>query len=256
MIYDIQNLTVCVNGKPHPPLVNGVSFSIAAGEIVALVGGSGSGKTTTGLAGVRLLSDSLSVISGRILFEGQDLLLKSEEEMRKIRGRQIAVVFQEPLYAFDPLFTVGRQIEEVLEVHFQMNPSRRKIRAIELLGRCGIAETERVYGSYPHQLSGGLRQRAMIAQALAGEPKLIIADEPTSSIDVTLQARILELFEELRKDLKLSVLLITHDLGVVEHLADRVVVLQHGRTVEQGAVKRILNAPKHAYTQQLIAASK
>jgi len=255
-IYEIQNLSVCARGESERPLVNDVSFSIFPGEIVALVGASGSGKTTTGLAGLGLLSESLRVTSGRILFEGQDLLSVPEAGMREVRGRKIAVVFQEPLYAFDPLFTVGSQIEEVLEVHFHLKASERKNRALELLGRCGIDDTERVYRSYPHQLSGGLRQRAMIAQALSGEPQLIIADEPTSSIDVTLQARVLELFQELRRDLKISILLITHDLGVVEHLADRVVVLEHGRVVEQGSVGQVLNAPSNPYTQQLIAASK
>lgn len=256
MIYEIQNLTVCAKAGREKPLVQDVSFSIFPGEIVALVGASGSGKTTAGLAGLGLLSGSLSVTSGRILFEGQDLLSLPEAETRKVRGRKIAVVFQEPLYAFDPLFTVGRQIEEVLEVHFQLRNPERKRRTLELLGRCGIDDAERVYRSYPHQLSGGLRQRAMVAQALAGEPQLIIADEPTSSIDVTLQARILELFQELRRDLKISILLITHDLGVVEHLADRVVVLEHGRVVEQGSVGQILKTPGKSYTQQLIAASK
>ncbi len=256
MIYEIQNLSVCAKGESEKPLVQDVSLSMAAGEIVALVGGSGSGKTTTGLAGLRLLSEGLNVTSGRILFEGQDLLSLPQEDMRKVRGRKIAVVFQEPLYAFDPLFMVGRQIEEVLEVHFHLKSPAQKRRALELLDRCGIDDAERVYSSYPHQLSGGLRQRAMIAQALAGEPKLIIADEPTSSIDVTLQARILELFQELRRDLKISILLITHDLGIVEHLADRVVVLERGRVVEQGSVGQILNAPSNPYTQQLIAASK
>jgi len=254
MIYEIQNLSVCAKGESEKPLVQDVSFSIFPGEIVALVGASGSGKTTTALAGLGLLADGLIVASGRVLFEGDDLLKIPPVQLRRFRGRRIAVVFQEPLYAFDPLFTIGAQIDEVLEVHFGAHAAERKDKALALLKRCGIEEAERVYRSYPHQLSGGLRQRAMIAQALAGGPKLIIADEPTSSIDVTLQAKVLELFQQLRKELNLSILLITHDLGLVRHLADRVVVLRQGEIVEQGRVENVLTDPQHPYTQQLMAA--
>jgi len=254
MIYQVENLTVRLGDQDGKPLVNNVSFSIGPGEIVALVGSSGSGKTTTALAGLGLLADGLAVAAGRVLFEGEDLLKISQAKLRRVRGRKIAVVFQEPLYAFDPLFTVGAQIDEVLEVHFGAHAAERKDKALSLLRRCGVEEAERVYRSYPHQLSGGLRQRAMIAQALAGGPKLIIADEPTSSIDVTLQAKVLELFQQLRKELDLSILLITHDLGLVRHLADRVVVLRQGEIVEQGRVENVLTDPQHPYTQQLMAA--
>jgi ABC-type dipeptide/oligopeptide/nickel transport system ATPase component len=249
----IKNLTISVEeNMARKRIVDNVSLTVPSQTIFALVGGSGSGKTTTGLAVLRLLSPALQIEQGEILFENQDLLKASAEQVRQIRGRKISMVFQEPLHAFNPLFTIGYQIEEVLIYHTDMTPAKRQERVLELLDIVGIPDPRRIIISYPHQLSGGLRQRAMIAQALAGNPSLIIADEPTSNLDVTLQARIMELFRKLRNELRLSILLITHDLGVVTHLADEVAVMSQGQVVESGKTASVTTLPKHPYTRQLM----
>lgn len=250
-LLDIHQLSVRAGSKD---ILSRVALTVAPEEIMAVVGGSGSGKTTTGLAVLRLLSPALRVGEGRILFEGRDLLSLPETEMRRLRGGGISMVFQEPLHAFNPVLRIGAQIEEVLQYHTGLNSARRRERIISLLDQVGIPDPRRVADSYPHQLSGGLRQRAMLAQAIAGGPRLIIADEPTSSLDVTIQARVLDLFRRLRRELKLSVLLITHDLGIVGHLADRVAVMNAGRVVECGAVREVLARPQHVYTRQLMEA--
>ncbi len=253
MLIQIKNLSVGVNGAGQSKkILDGVSFEIAERSIFALVGGSGSGKSTTGLSILRLLAPGLNVSNGEILFNGRDLLQMSPEELRQLRGKKIAMVFQEPLYAFNPVFTVGKQIEEVFISHTDFPRDKRIKEALSLLDVVGIKEPLRVYKSYPHQLSGGMRQRAMIAQALALKPKLIIADEPTSSLDVTLQARIIELFLKLRAEFDLSVLLITHDLGVVKYLADSVAVMQDGKIVENAGAVQIFENPQHSYTQKLL----
>jgi ABC-type dipeptide/oligopeptide/nickel transport system ATPase component len=250
---DIKNLTITVEDEGAvKKIVDDVSLSVPPHTITALVGGSGSGKTTTGLAILKLLSPALKIERGEILFDNQDILKLPENSLRELRGKKISMVFQEPLNAFNPLFTIGYQIEEVLIYHTQLPPGERKKKVLELLDIVGIPDPARILNSYPHQLSGGLRQRAMIAQAIAGEPALIIADEPTSNLDVTLQAHILQLFRELRRKLQLSILLITHDLGVVTHLADEVTVLSQGKVVESGKTKDITTRPKHSYTQQLM----
>ncbi len=242
------------DGMDHKRIVNSFNLIVEKEKIVALVGGSGSGKTTTGLAILRLLPEALMVHSGKIIFEGRDLLALSLEEMRQLRGAEIGMVFQEPLYAFNPVFRIGDQIKEVLIFHSSLGSEQRQKRILELLNLVGISEPQRIANSYPHQLSGGMRQRAMIAQAIAGDPKLIIADEPTSNLDVTLQAHIIELFRKLKDELRLSILLITHDLGMVEHLADEVAVLSGGRVIESGPTKEILQHPNSEYTKQLMAA--
>ena len=255
VLLQILGLTIRVNDEGREKfIVDDVSLSVKKESIAALVGGSGSGKTTLGLAILKLLSPALEVTRGQIIFKEKDLFTLNQEEVRAIRGREIAMVFQEPLYAFNPVFKIGDQISEVLEFHSPLSQSARREKVLEALHQVGMKDPLRVFQSYPHQLSGGMRQRAMIAQAIVSEPSLLIADEPTSNLDVTLQAKIIELFAELREKLKLSILLITHDLGMVEHLADDVTVLYQGRVVESGTVKSVMKQPQHNYTIELMKA--
>lgn len=253
-LLSIKNLSVttCTLEKPKA-ILEDVAVTVFQNQVVALVGGSGSGKTTTGLAILRLLPAGLVVTAGSIWFSGQNILTLPENQMRRIRGGKIAMVFQEPLYAFNPVFQIGYQVAEVLREHTALSPSQSRERVNELLRLVGLPDPKRVATSYPHQLSGGMRQRCMIAQAIAADPQLVIADEPTSNLDVTIQARILALFRDLRRQLNLSFLLITHDLGVVAHLADEVVVLAGGKVIEGGRTAEIFAAPKEKYTQQLLA---
>ncbi len=235
--------------------VDGVGWSVAPGETLALVGESGCGKSVTALSVMRLLARPASRISsGRILFAGQDLLAMSEPEMRAIRGSAIAMIFQEPMTALNPLHTIGAQIAEVLTLHQGLDRHAARARAIALLERTGIAEAARRIDAYPHQLSGGQRQRAMIAMALAGRPKLLIADEPTTALDVTVQAQILKLLKDLQGRLGMAMLFITHDLGIVRKLAERVCVMKEGKIVEHGPIERVFKTPEHPYTRALIAA--
>lgn len=251
-LIQLKDVTVTVGGKI---LLDGINFEVPELSITALVGGSGSGKTTTGLAILRLLPPALNVSKGKIFFAGKDLLQISQEHMRQVRGGEISMVFQEPLDAFNPVFTIGYQINEVLQVHTKFNRAQRQKRVLELLDLVGLPDAKRMARDFPHQLSGGMRQRAMIAQAIAADPKLIIADEPTSNLDVTLQARIIELFKKLKNELKLSILLITHDLGMVEHMTDKVAVMTNGTIVECGNTGDVLSNPKHEYTRELMGAS-
>ncbi len=246
-------VTVSVAGQTKT-LLDDAHLGVPALSITALVGGSGSGKTTMGLAILRLLPLGLVVTRGRILFAGKELFGISSKDMRLIRGKDIGMVFQEPLQAFNPVFSVGYQIEEVLRFHSFLNASQRREKVLHLLEIVGLPDPKRVVRYYPHQLSGGMRQRAMIAQAIAVNPQLIIADEPTSNLDVSLQARIIDLFRHLKDQLKLSIILITHDLGMVAHMADRVVVMREGKVVEAGATKTVLANPQHPYTQALLEA--
>ncbi|MGE5336760.1 MAG: ABC transporter ATP-binding protein [Gemmatimonadota bacterium] len=231
-------------------VVDDVSFTIAPGEKFALVGESGSGKSITALSILRLVDAATT--TGAIHFGGDDLLAKSEREMRGLRGRDIAMIFQEPMTALNPLYTVGNQIGEVLELHEGMRPNAARARAIELLGKTGIPEPERRIDDYPHQLSGGQRQRAMIAMALACRPKLLIADEPTTALDVTIQAQILALLDELQREMGMALLFITHDLNLVRRFTHRVGVMEKGRLVEQGATREVFERPRHPYTLKLI----
>ena len=232
-------------------VVQGVDFSIAPGERLALVGESGSGKTITALSLLRLAGDAR--ISGKALLRGRDLLSLSEREMRGVRGGDIAMVFQEPMTALNPLMPIGQQITEVLELKRALTRAQSAQAAIELLAKTGIPEPERRVGSFPHQLSGGQRQRAMIAMALASEPALLLADEPTTALDVTLRGQILDLLSDLQRQSGMAVLLITHDLNLVRRFADRVAVMEQGVLVEQGRVAEVFRAPQHPYTQRLLA---
>jgi microcin C transport system ATP-binding protein len=232
-------------------VVDRLSLSIAAGEKFGLVGESGSGKSITALSVLRLVDAATT--TGAIRFEGADLLQKTEREMRGLRGSQIAMIFQEPMTALDPLFTVGNQIAEVLELHEALRPNAARARTIELLARTGIPEPERRVDAYPHELSGGQRQRAMIAMALACRPKLLIADEPTTALDVTIQAQILDLLDELQREMGMALLFITHDLNLVRRFTHRVGVMERGVLVESGATAQVFAEPQHVYTRKLLA---
>src|SRR6187399_1508183 len=233
--------------------VEGVSFHVNEGETLAIVGESGCGKSVTSMSLMRLIPEPPGRIAGSIRFAGKDLLQMSDREMRAIRGNDISMIFQEPMTSLNPVLTVGRQIGETLRMHQGLDKQAAEARAIEMLTLVGIPEPARRVREYPHQLSGGMRQRVMIAMALACNPKLLIADEPTTALDVTIQAQILELLDHLRKTRQLAVLLITHDLGVVAEVADRVCVMYTGRIVEESGVDQIFEKPKHPYTQGLLA---
>ncbi|BDT67743.1 putative ABC transporter ATP-binding protein YejF [Comamonadaceae bacterium OS-1] len=247
-LLDVQDLTVSFDGKP---VVNGISFQIQPGEKLALVGESGSGKTISALSLLRLVADAQT--TGKAVFGGQDLLALPEHTLRGIRGQDIAMIFQEPMTALNPLFTIGRQIAEVFELKQGFTPIQSAQAAIEMLASTGVTEPERRVGSYPHQLSGGQRQRAMIAMALACKPKLLLADEPTTALDVTVRGQILALLSDLQRQYGMAVLLITHDLHLVRQFADRVAVMERGHIVETGAVAGVFENPQHAYTRKLIA---
>ena len=235
--------------------VNAVSLELRPNEILCVVGGSGSGKSVMARAVMGLLpGPHVRVTAGRILFEGEDLLEASPARMRAIRGRRIAMIFQEPMTALNPVMTVGRQVEEMLETHLDLSRGERRARVLALLGEVRLPDPERIARAYPHQLSGGQRQRAMIAMALILEPAVLIADEPTTALDVTTQAQILALVRELQRKRQTGVMFITHDFGVVAEIADRVAVMQDGRLVEVGPAGDVLNAPRHDYTRALIAA--
>ncbi len=232
--------------------VNGVSFYIDAGELVGLVGESGSGKSITALSVMRLIAQPGKIVGGEILFKGENLLQFSDDQMRELRGNDVAMIFQDPMTSLNPVYTVGEQIAEALRLHRKLNKKDAWNEAIEAMKEVSIPDPTRRAGDYPHQLSGGMRQRVMIAMALACNPELLIADEPTTALDVTIQAQILELLDELRQSRKLAVLLITHDLGVVAEVADRVCVMYTGRIVEESGVNEIFRKPKHPYTQGLL----
>jgi peptide/nickel transport system ATP-binding protein len=231
-----------------------VTLSVAANEILCIVGESGSGKSMTANAIMRLLPGGVAIDGGRVLFEGRDLAAISEAEMRKVRGAGIAMIFQEPMTALNPLRTIGDQIGEMFEIHAELPAGEVKARVLSLLEEVRIPEPAQAAKAYPHELSGGQRQRAMIAMALALDPKVLIADEPTTALDVTTQAQILELIRDLQKRKGTAVLFITHDFGVVAEIADRVAVMSQGRVVEEGVASAVLEHPQHAYTRQLIAA--
>jgi len=233
--------------------VDGVSWDVWAGETVALVGESGCGKSVSALSIMRLVSEPAGrIVGGEILFKGRDLLTLSEGEMRHVRGREIGMIFQEPMTSLNPVLTVGRQLTEPPEIHLGMTPAQSRVRAIELLGMVGISDPERRLQQYPHQFSGGMRQRMMIAMSMACNPALIIADEPTTALDVTIQAQILELMKGLSRKLGVAMVMITHNLGVVARYADRVNVMYAGRIVERGTAAEIYANPRHPYTLGLL----
>ncbi|PYZ99080.1 peptide ABC transporter ATP-binding protein [Alteribacter lacisalsi] len=234
------------------PSVDGVSFHINKGEVVAIVGESGCGKSVTSYSVMGLVSSPGKIEGGEILLEGNDLTKYSNRQMRKLRGNEMSMIFQEPLTSLNPLFTVGFQISEVILLHQKVSKKEAKQKTIEMIDKVGIPNSKKIYSSFPHQLSGGMRQRIMIAIALACNPKLLIADEPTTALDVSIQAQILELMKKLRKELDTSILLITHDLGVVAEMVDRVIVMYAGKVVEEGTVFELFKDPKHPYTKGLM----
>jgi len=234
--------------------VDDVSFQLRRGEILGIVGESGSGKTVTSKSIMRLIPDPPGKITdGEILYDGLDLAQATEKQMQRIRGNKIAMIFQEPMTALNPVFTIGWQIEEALALHQpELSRRDRKQRALQMLEKVGIPDAKRRVSEYPHQLSGGMRQRAMIAIALSCKPDILIADEPTTALDVTIQAQVLRLIEELRDELNTAVILITHDLGVVAEICDRVCVMYAARVIEQGSVQEVFHSPAHPYTRMLM----
>jgi len=254
-VLSIEHLGVRLpTGADRPHALSDVSLSIASDEILCVVGESGSGKSMMANAIMLLLPNDVTIDGGRVMFEGRDLASATVAEMRQVRGAGIAMIFQEPMTALNPLRTIGDQIAEMFSIHTELSKSEIATRVLALLADVRIPDPKVAAKAYPHELSGGQRQRAMIAMALALDPKLLIADEPTTALDVTTQAQILKLIRDLQQRRKAAVLFITHDFGVVAEIADRVVVMQHGAIVEQGAASTVLNDPKHAYTKQLIAA--
>lgn len=234
--------------------VNDVSFSLNKGHTLGIVGESGCGKSITSLSVMRLIdSPPGKIVGGKIVFKGEDLLAKSEEEMRRVRGKRIAMIFQEPMTSLNPVYTVGRQIEEALLIHESMTKKEAKRRALEMLRLVRIPLPEKRFDEYPHQLSGGMRQRVMIAIALACSPELLICDEPTTALDVTIQAQILALIDELKEKTGTSVIMITHDLGVISEIADEVLIMYAGEIVEYAPKTQLFQNPLHPYTQGLIA---
>ena len=254
VILEVKDLGVdfWVEGEWVPAAKN-LSYEIAAGEVLAIVGESGSGKSASSMALLGLTPQNGRVF-GSVKLAGEELITATPKRLRELRGSGIAVIFQEPMTALNPVYTIGFQIMETLKVHFSMTNEKAKQRAIELLTMVDLPDPEKAFNSYPHQLSGGQRQRAMIAQAISCDPKLLIADEPTTALDVTIQAEILDLLRDLHKRLNSAILLITHDMGVVADLADRVLVMKDGVMVEQGSSRQIYKSPQQVYTQQLLAA--
>ncbi len=248
-VLSIENLSIAVGERM---LAEDVTISIAAGEMVGLVGESGCGKSVTALSVMRLLPPPVRIATGRILFDGVDVLSLAEGPLRAMRGDRAAMIFQEPMTSLNPVLTVGEQVAEVLEIHRGLSRERALDRAAELFALVNLPAPREQLGRYPHQMSGGQRQRVMIAMALACEPRLLIADEPTTALDVTVQAQILELIDRLRRDLGMACLLITHDLGVVSEVCDRAAVMYAGRIVEEAPVAELFAAPRHRYTRALL----
>jgi peptide/nickel transport system ATP-binding protein len=252
-LLDVRDLSVSFrteNGLVRA--VDRLSLSISVGEVVGIVGESGSGKTVSMMAVMRLIRDPNAVVEGKVLLRGQDLMKLSQREMRDVRGGEIAMIFQDPMTALTPVYTVGWQIAEQLRAHERLSRRQARGRTIELLAEVGISNPARRIDDYPHEFSGGMRQRVMIAMALSCNPSLLIADEPTTALDVTIQAQILELMKRLQRDYGSSILLITHDMGVVSDLAERVTVMYAGSVVEEGPKAAVFHDPQHPYTWGLI----
>ncbi|HUY40103.1 MAG TPA: ABC transporter ATP-binding protein [Candidatus Dormibacteraeota bacterium] len=253
-LLDVRNLRTTFRTEDGlATAVNGLSFSLRAGETLGIVGESGSGKSVTALSIMRLLPRNAAATADAILFAGDDLLRKSESEMRRIRGRRIAMIFQDPMTSLNPVLTVGEQIAEAVRLHFGASRSEARNRAVEMLEKVRVPEARQRLDEYPHQFSGGMRQRVMIAMALSCGPELLIADEPTTALDVTIQAQILELMNEIQRETGTAIILITHDLGVVAEVCANVLVMYGGNLVEYGTATQIFEAPRMPYTQGLLA---
>ena len=251
-LLDVQNLHVSFHLKENRLLaVRDVSFSLGTGKSIGIVGESGCGKSVTAFSLLRLVGKPGEIESGSLLYRGNDLMNYSEEEMREVRGGEISMIFQEPMSSLNPVFTIGRQISEGIMLHTGVSKEEAKERAIELLFMVGIPEAEKRYGAYPHEFSGGMRQRAMIAMALGADPSILIADEPTTALDVTIQAQILDLLVDLQESRAMSLVLISHDLGIVANIADSIAIMYAGEIVEYGDTKSVFNNPLHPYTQGL-----
>lgn len=251
----ISDLTIAFTGDSGThEVTDHLSLTLDEGEVVCLVGESGCGKSVTAMSLLGLLGPGGSVTEGSICYEDRDLLTLSEKELDQIRGKEISMIFQDPMSSLNPTFTIGYQIMEGLRIHLGLKKREAWVRAVELLARVGMKEPELVMKSYPHTLSGGMRQRAIIAMALACNPKLLIADEPTTALDVSVQAQIMELLKKLQKESRMAVLLITHDMGVVSHMADRVLVMYAGQIVEEAEAEELFRHPSHPYTRALLAA--
>lgn len=251
----ISDLTIAFTGDTGThEVTDHLSLTLDEGEIVCLVGESGCGKSVTSMSLLGLLGPGGSVKEGSICYEDRDLLTLSEKELDQIRGKEISMIFQDPMSSLNPVFTIGYQIMEGLRIHLGLKKREAWVRAVELLARVGMKEPELVMKSYPHTLSGGMRQRAIIAMALACDPKLLIADEPTTALDVSVQAQIMELLKRLQKEFRMAVLLITHDMGVVSHMADRVLVMYAGQIVEEAQAEELFHHPSHPYTRALLSA--
>ena len=254
-VLTISDLTIAFTGDSGThEVTDHLSFTLDEGEVVCLVGESGCGKSVTAMSLLGLLGPGGSVKEGSICYEDRDLLTLSEKELDQIRGKEISMIFQDPMSSLNPTFTIGYQIMEGLRIHLGLKKREAWVRAVELLARVGMKEPEMVMKSYPHTLSGGMRQRAIIAMALACNPKLLIADEPTTALDVSVQAQIMELLKRLQKESRMAVLLITHDMGVVSHMADRVLVMYAGQIVEEAEAEELFHHPSHPYTRALLAA--
>ena len=254
-LLEIKNLAIEFHDTvPFTKIVEDISFSMEEGEILGIVGESGSGKTQTALSVMGLLGEYARMPKGEILFQGRDILQMPREELWNIRGREIGMIFQEPMTSLNPVMTIGAQVEEAMKIHSRFNARERKERALQMMQNVELPNPQLLYEKYPHQLSGGMRQRVMIAAALVMEPKLLIADEPTTALDVTIQVQILKLLQKINREQGTAVLFISHDLGVIRHLCSRVIVMNQGKAVEQGDVQEIFRHPSMEYTRKLLAA--
>lgn len=252
-LLEVKNLEVSFfNHKDKIPAIQGISYTLGYGEVLGIVGESGSGKSVSTNSILQLLPGNGKITGGEILFEGKDLLKMSPKEIEKVRGNEISMIFQDPMTSLDPLFTIGYQLEEALKKHTDLNKKQRKDRMLELLTMVGINQPEKRLTQYPHEFSGGMRQRAMIAMALSCNPKLLIADEPTTALDVTIQAQIIDTLKELKKKLNMSIIFITHDLGVVSDICDKIIVMYAGDIVESAPKRDIFYNYRHPYTEGLL----
>lgn len=252
-LLEVLGLTTVFQGDYGTNIsVDHIDFSVDEGEIVCIVGESGCGKSVTSLSVMGLIGRDGKVTEGKVLFEGKDMLSMNEKELDKIRGKEISMIFQDPLTSLNPLFQIGTQITESLKIHMGLSKEEAKKQAVLLLEKAGMPNPEEIMKKYPHTLSGGMRQRAMIAMALACNPKLLIADEPTTALDVTIQAQIMKLLKELQQQMGMAMILITHDMGIVAHMADRVLVMYAGQIIEKAPVKELFSNPAHPYTRALL----